>query len=472
MRISAEERLTDGNNMERSKSLDTHHKALSINLEASIFGSFAEIGAGQEVARWFLQVGGASATVAKTISAYDKEVSDEIYGSGSRYVSVERLRAMLNSEWEQLLLQVQQTRGGEKRFFSLVDTVAARNYAGTNIPHGWMGLRFQDQPGSPANDVLVHFNLMDATNVQQQEAVGILGVNLLYAAFHERSEPEAFLRGLAQLVAPERLEIDCIETRGPLFESEWNPGALHVLLVANRFTDAVICTVNQRFLPLVDALHKKAVVLAPGIFDRPSPYHSEMMENALHTLQREQPISASSPLGAFCLTVPPVANGEPGTDLPGILDKMQALYQLGSGVLLVHEREIYKMSSIVQRFTAMPIRFVVGISVLLRVFEDDYRHLAGSTLKAVALLFSQNVRIYAYHMRTAAVREWLIKLKATGWEWADDHGNVVADSLKPPGPLRFLYEYLLASRFIVPVNPEREESAAASAVPLQSGKAL
>jgi len=144
---------------------DTHHKALTLNLDTSTFGSFAEIGAGQEVARWFLVVGGASGTVAKTISAYDKEVSDDLYGSGSRYVSKQRLEAMLDNEWAQLLTQLEKTRGSRTRFFSFVDTVSARNFAGTNDPHGWIGLRFQSQPGGPPNDVLMHINMRDPANI-------------------------------------------------------------------------------------------------------------------------------------------------------------------------------------------------------------------------------------------------------------------------------------------------------------------
>jgi hypothetical protein len=447
--------------MDNREILDIHQKALAINLEASVFGSFAEIGAGQEVARCFLQVGGASATVAKTISAYDKEVSDEIYGSGSRYVSVERLRAMLEKEWEQLLAQLESSRGAKTRFFSLVDTVVASNYTRTNFPHGWMGLRFQDEPEAPANDVILHFNLTDSMNLQQQEAIGILGVNLLYGVFHERSDPETFLKGIAQLVAPNRLEIDYLEVRGPAFENDardrWDPRTLHALLVANGFVGAVICTKDEGFLPFIEALHKKAVVLAPGIFDNPSPYHSEMMANALLTLQQENGNAAGSAIGLFCLSVPPLLDIRSDPDVSSMLHKMDALHSLGYGVLLIYAREIYKMSALVQRFTSLPIRFVVGISVLLRVFEDDYRHLGGSTLKAVSLLFSQNVRIYAYPMPTTAVREWINKLGATEWQWSDDHGSVSADSLKPPGALRFLYEYLLASRFIMPVEARAVE---------------
>src|SRR6202044_3507628 len=192
--------------MPATEKLDTHHKALTLNLDASAFGSFAEIGAGQEVSHWFFVVGGASATVAKTISAYDKEVSDDLYGSGSRYVSKQRLEAMLDNEWSQLLTQLNKTRGPQTRFFCFVDTVSARNFAGTNDSHGWIGLRFQSQPGSAPNDILLHVNMRDASNALQQEAIGILGVNLIYAAFYEASTKESFLEGLAQDVVPERIE--------------------------------------------------------------------------------------------------------------------------------------------------------------------------------------------------------------------------------------------------------------------------
>ena len=201
--------------MPPTEKLDTHHKALTLNLDASAFGSFAEIGAGQEVSHWFFVVGGASATVAKTVSAYDKEVSDDLYGSGSRYVSRQRLEAMLDKEWSELLAQFNDTRGAHTRFFSFVDTVSARNFAGTNDAHGWVGLRFQLQPGGPANDILLHINMRDPSNVLQQEAIGILGVNLIYAAFYELQVEESFLAGLGADVVKERIEIDYMDLRGP-----------------------------------------------------------------------------------------------------------------------------------------------------------------------------------------------------------------------------------------------------------------
>src|SRR5262249_7463283 len=166
---------------------DTHGKALSLNLNGSIYGTLAEIGAGQEVARWFLGVGAASGTVAKTISAYDKTVSDDIYGAGTRYVSKDRLLAMLDYEYALLLQRLSTSRGAGKRFFVFADTVAARNYQGTNQQHGWIGIRFQSEPRSEPSQMLLHINLRDSTAHLQQAAVGILGVNLVYAAFHQRS---------------------------------------------------------------------------------------------------------------------------------------------------------------------------------------------------------------------------------------------------------------------------------------------
>ena len=209
--------------MPSAQKLDAHHKALTMNLDASVFGSFAEIGAGQEVARWFFVVGGASATVAKTISAYDKEVSDDLYGAGTRYVSKQRLEAMLDAEWAQLLAELTKTRGPQTRFFSFVDTVSARNYAGTNDPHGWVGLRFQLQPGGPPNDILLHVNMLDPSNLLQQEAIGILGVNLIYTAFYDLQTKESFLAGLAQDVVKERIEIDYIDLRGPSIRKLGSP---------------------------------------------------------------------------------------------------------------------------------------------------------------------------------------------------------------------------------------------------------
>jgi len=435
--------------------LDTHHKALTVNLDPSTFGSFAEIGAGQEVARWFLVVGGASGTVAKTISAYDKEVSDDLYGSGSRYVSKQRLEAMLDNEWAQLLTQLEKTRGSRTRFFSFVDTVSARNFAGTNEPHGWIGLRFQSQPGGPPNDVLMHINLLDRTNVLQQEAIGILGVNLIYAAFFELQTKECFLEGVAQEVVKARIEIDYIDLRGPAFET-WDGRTLLAHLVFAGFAEAVFFRSKGPPVPPREALHKKAVVLAPGYFGHVdvahAQVHARLLGSGIQELRKELGETESVPAGFFCLTAAPFGPNETPPDLPGLLRRIEALLSTGGDLLLFRQRELYHMTALVNRYTTAPVRFVVGLSMIVRTFEDPYGNLEGNLLEALARLFAQNARIYAYPMTAADLREWLNTASASDWEWTETAGWVSAAQLRRAPPHGHLFAYLLASNFIVPMQ--------------------
>src|SRR6201988_5047000 len=335
--------------MPSAQKLDAHHKALTLNLDAPCFGSFAEIGAGQEVARWFFVVGGASATVAKTISAYDKEVSDDLYGSGTRYVS-------------------------------FVDPVSARNYAGTNDPHGWIGLRFQLQPGGPPNDVVLHVNMRDPSNLLQQEAIGILGVNLIYSAFYELQTKESFLAGLAQDVVEERIEIDYVDLRGPAFE-RWDRRTLLADLVHGGFAEAVFFPSKGPAVPPTEALYKKAVVLAPGNFGHVDSDHSQvhmrLLASGIEELRKELSETHAAPAGFFCLTAASIVPGEPVPEIPDLLRRIEALLAAGGNVLLFRQGELYHMTTLVHRYTKAPVRFVAGVSLIVRAFEDVYGNLEG-----------------------------------------------------------------------------------------------
>jgi len=435
--------------------LDTHRKALTLNLDSSTFGSFAEIGAGQEVARWFLVVGGASGTVAKTISAYDKEVSDDLYGAGSRYVSKQRLEAMLDSEWAQLRTQLDKTRGSHTRFFSFVDTVSARNYAGTNDSHGWIGLRFQLEPGGSPNEFLLHINMRDPSNVLQQEAIGILGVNLIYAAFYQLRTKESFLEGLAQDVVKERIEIDFVDFRGPAFAG-WDRPALLAHLVREGLAEAVFFSSTDATVTPNEILHKKAVVLAPGSFDHVDPahaqIHAQLLTAGIQELRKELGQTDSAPIGIFCLSAAPLESEEPGPEIPDLLRRIDALLARGADVLLFRERELYAMTAFVNRYTKAPLRFVVGLSLLIRAFEDPYGNLEGRRLEALSRLFAQNVRIYAYPMTAADLEEWIKSFSASGWEWNATNGWVSAEQLRLAPPVGHLYAYLLAKNFLVPMQ--------------------
>src|SRR5580658_847127 len=441
--------------MPPTEKLDTHHKALTLNLDASVFGSFAEIGAGQEVSHWFFLVGGASATVAKTISAYDKEVGDDLYGSAPRYVSKQRLAAMLDKEWTQLLAQLGKTRGPQTRFFSFVDTVSARNFAGTNDPHGWVGLRFQTQPVGPANDVLLHINMRDPSNVQQQEAIGILGVNLIHAATYELQTEESFLKGLAEDVVKDRIEIDYIDLRGPAFES-WDRRTLLAHLVSSGFAEAVFFPSKSPTVPPTEALYKKAVVLAPGYFGHGDAAHSQvhmrLLGSAVQELQKELGETKVAPAGCLCLSAAPLTRDDAVPEVPDLLRRIDALLAAGGDVLLFRQSELYNMKALVNRYTQAPVRFVVGLSLMIQAFEGIYGNLEGRLLEALARLFAQNVRIYAYPMSSTELREKLQGLSASAWEWSETNGMVSANQVRHAPPLGHLFAYLLASNFLVPIQ--------------------
>jgi hypothetical protein len=441
--------------MSSIEQLDSHRKALTLNLDPSTFGSFAEIGAGQEVSRWFLVVGGASGTVAKTISAYDKEVSDDLYGTGTRYVSRQRLEAMLDNEWAQLLTQLDKTRGSHTRFFSFVDTVSARNFGGTNDSHGWIGLRFQAEPGGPTNDFLLHINMRDSSNVLQQEAIGILGVNLIYGAFYQLQTKESFLEGLAQEVVRERIEIDFVDFRGPAFAG-WDRPTLLAYLVRQGLAEAVFFSSVGGPVPPNEVLHKKAIVLAPGSFDHVDPahahIHSQLLAAGIQAVRKELAETDTAPMGIFCLSAAPLKPEEPAPEIPDLLRRIDALLARGADVILFRERELYAMTAFVNRYTKAPLRFVVGLSLLIRAFEDPYGSLEGSRLEALSRLFAQNVRIYAYPMTVPDLQEWIKSFSHGGWEWSDTNGWVSAEQLRLAPPLGHLYAYLLAKNFLVPMQ--------------------
>jgi hypothetical protein len=440
--------------MPATENLDTHHKALTLNLDPSTFGSFAEIGAGQEVARWFLIVGAASGTVAKTISAYDKEVSDDLYGSGFRYVSRERLEAMLDSEWAQLLKELHTTRGLQTRFFSFVDTVSARNYAGTNESHGWVGLRFQLQPGGEPSDVLLHINMRDPSNVLQQEAIGILGVNLIYAVFNQLQTKESLLEGVTQDVK-KRIEIDNVDLRGPAFET-WDRRELLAYLVLAGLAEAVFFPSSGPIVPPTEVLYKKAIVLAPGYFEHVDPIHSQiharMLASAIQQLHGELGETKAAPRGFFCLPATPLKAEDSPPAVADLLHRIDALLARGGDVLLFREQELYTMTDFVNRYTTEPVRFVVGLSLMIRAFEDRYSKLDGSFLGALSRLFARNVRIYAYPMTAADLQESILGISATGWEWSETNGWVSARELRLAPPLGHLYAFVLASNFLVPLQ--------------------
>ncbi|RME69405.1 MAG: TonB-dependent receptor, partial [Verrucomicrobia bacterium] len=270
--------------------LTPHRKALLINLDDSRYGTFAEIGAGQEVARHFFHVGGASGTVAKTMSAYDMAFSDAIYGKTKRYVSRERLATMLDHEYDLLLDRLSAVRGERTRFFVFADTVAARSYRGNNECHGWLGVRFQRTPGEAPSEIIAHVRMWDKENVMQQQAIGIFGVNLLYAAFEYADQPLTLVRSLVDNVGSDRIEVDYLDTAGPAFATV-NNRELNLLLVEEGLTNGVLFAPDGRPVVTGEVLYKKAVLVQRGSFRPVTRVNEDLMACALRRFKQEPSIA-------------------------------------------------------------------------------------------------------------------------------------------------------------------------------------
>lgn len=412
--------------------MNTHERTLAINLDSTTFGTFAEIGAGQEVARWFLQAGGASGTVAKTISAYDKTFSDAIYGEAGRYVSRDRLIAMLDHEYALLVERLDATRGDTTRFFVFADTVSARNFAGTNECHGWMGLRFQARPHGAPNDLLLHVNMRDTTNLGQQQALGILGVNLLYAAFKTEGPAQARLVELLADLSLDRLEIDVLEARGPDVNDP-GPGVIGLALVRGGLAQVVIPGDGGRLLPPSEVLRKRPILVERTTARRDAP--ADAIPLALRQFARERGGAAGpGPLllrELSLLETPDVAADDHHT--PTDDEAMRWLAARGAGdetAALSRFQQTFALTAYLRRYSQEPIRFVLSVPTLAAIFLTVHKEgLEGGLLEGLGRLLAADVKVYAAGA-----------------------GAGSADAIRLPKPLGHLYTYLLEAGWIVPLG--------------------
>lgn len=269
-----------------NKLLTTNRKALTINLDSVKYGTFAEIGAGQETARHFFQAGGSAGTIAKSISAYDMKFSDEIYGKSGRYVSEERLHRMIEYEYELLHERLDEPRGRETTFFAFANTVAAKSYRGPSECHGWLGIRFQSEPMGQPNDIVIHIRLLDNENIQQQQALGIIGVNLVYGAFYFQDDPNALIHSLLDNLTPQRIEVDTIRFRGPCF-AEVDNRLMSLQLVQQGLTRAVMFSPGGDVVQPSEVLYKKAVMVERGSFRPVTKVNLDMLEKGLAQFSAE-----------------------------------------------------------------------------------------------------------------------------------------------------------------------------------------
>jgi hypothetical protein len=387
--------------MNPSTPQNTHQKALRVNLDASKHGTFAEIGAGQEVARWFFHVGGAAGTVAKSISAYDMAVSDSIYGHSDRYVSRERLEAILDQEFTLLVSQLGSRRPPETTFFVFADTMATRSFSHPGDGQGWMGLRYQHVPGAGPSEIILHVRMLDVENAREQEAIGVLGVNLVYGAFYASHEPESLITSLLDGLTRERIEIDLVRFSGPAFEHLDN--RLMILqLVVQRFAGAVMFAANGDVIQPADALHRKPVLVERGSFRPVTNLTVDMIERARSSFKALRRSDESPPVVVLEMTLQNLLQGD-RVDHVDFLARTDVLAGLGFEVLITSFGPYYKLAEFLRRHTREPLLIALGVPALRALFDPKYyRDLPGGILEGCGRLFSDDTTLFVYPSKETA----------------------------------------------------------------------
>ena len=382
----------------RHEALDTHRKALAINLDARRYGTFAEIGAGQEVARWFFRVGGASGTIAKSMSAYDMAVSDAIYGHTERYVSRDRLQSMLDYEHEKNVKRLSAARGDTTAFFVFADTVAAKSFHSTKDCHGWMGLKFQTHPRDDESQIILHVRMLDRETSLQQEALGIVGVNLLYGAFFHHHETEHLVESLLDNLSTERLEIDMIEFSGIEFRHVDNR-LMSLKLVQLGLSQAAMFGAKGEVLQPTEVLHRKPVLVERGHSRPVTKVNIDMLRCARKAFAEAQGRPEADVVEVMEITMRNLVTEAGAVEPRDFLARADVLEAAGKTVLISDYFEHYRLANFLRRCTSEPIAMVLGAGSLLPVFDEQYYDaLEGGILEAVGRLFGKNLKFYVYPM--------------------------------------------------------------------------
>ncbi len=403
--------------------VDTLQKALRINLDPRWYGTIAEIGAGQEVARWFFRAGGAAGTVAKTISAYDMAVSDAVYGKSQRYVSMGRLQAMLDHEYELNLERLGDDRGDENAFFAFADTVVARSYRGGNECHGWMGVKFQSRPRDEPSQIVVHVRMLDDEAALQQEALGVVGVNLLHGAFFHYHEPDLLIESLLDRLSTGRIEIDMIRFEGIEFRSVDNR-LMALKLVQLGLSGAAMFGPDGEVLQPSEVLRKKAILVERGSFRPPTVVNIDMLEAARAKFEADPAVADREILLLTELTMANLLAEGGSVDRRDFLARADLLAACGMTVLISDYVAYHRLAAYLAWRTDGRIGMVMGIPSLMDQFDEaNHAGLPGGILESFGRLFKNDLRLFVYPMLR------------------DDKVTTI-DNLSVGDELRPLYDYL------------------------------
>lgn len=410
--------------------LGTHQKALQINLDAAIYGTFAEIGAGQEVSRWFFRVGGAAGTIAKAMSAYDMTFSDAIYGTCDRYVSRQRLDTMLNHEFGLLVERLNTKRGANTRFFAYADTCATRSFTRKQDGDAWLGIRFQTKPQTDPSNIVVHCRLRDEEAVLQQEALGILGVNLVHAAHHLHQGVQQLLLALMDGLSKKRLEIDMVEFSGPAFDRVDNR-LVALMIVENGLCDSAMFLANGDVIQPSEILYKRPILVERGSFRPVTKVTVDMLRCARAQFVQEPKMQGEEVITVLEMTLKNLTDGAK-IDHQDFLDRVDILRSLGHPVLISNFAEYHRLAAYLFRYTRKMIGVVMGVPTLKAIFDEMYyADLEGGILESFGRLFKNDLKFYVYPLQE----------EKTG-------ALISGTNLRVAPNLRHLHAYLVENRLI------------------------
>ncbi len=414
--------------------LSTNQKALQINCDQAIYGTFAEIGAGQEVARFFFKVGGAAGTIAKSISAYDMTVSDAIYGHTERYVSRQRLQSMLDCEFTLLRKRLDQSVGGDTTFFAFANTVKAKSFEGSSESHGWLGIRFQVVPRTEPSEIIIHVRMLDGSNQQQQKTLGIFGVNVIHGAFFLHQNMVAFLESLLDNLTSKRVEVDMIKLSGPIFEKEDNR-IMSLELVRLGLADSAMFTSEGAVVQPSEILYKKAILVERGSFRPVTRVTLNMLDCAKAQFTQEAKLVGCD---ITVLTEMTLRNlSEDGDiDHKDFLDRVDLLAALGKTVLISNYGRFYRLADYLFRYTDKMIGLAMGVPTVKEIFKEKYyADLEGGILESFGRLFKNDLKLYIYPLKDS------------------ETGTLItAANLKVAPNLRHLYAHMLENKYLLDLH--------------------
>ena len=410
--------------------LQTEQKALEINLDSGIYGTFAEIGAGQEVARNFFKVGAAAGTIAKTMSAYDKDFSDAIYGEEEkkRYVCISRLHKMLNHEYRLIEERIGDSRP-DTRFFVFADTVSAINYARTIKGNGWLGLRFQLRPGGPTNDLVIHAKMKDMDNLLQQEAIGVLGVNMIYACYFYADNIEDFIKSLLDGLKG-RMEVDMISLDGPDFDHLDNR-VLTMKLVNYDLTEVAIFDENGKSVHPSEFLYKKQLMVVRGHYQPPTLVTLDVFKSGFEKFIAEPDVDEDNARLITELTLDNLMDEEGNIDEADFLSRVTCLGALGQKVIISDCDNHQKLINYLRDYKIQKLGLVIGVRELKDIIEEKYENNKdGRLLVSFGELFNRNINVYIYPVLL------------------ENQKLLTAKTMMVPDEIHFLYKHLIDSQQI------------------------